>query len=194
MNEKLIKAIMDAEIGSTRLTALPEGTYTLKAEEVTKDGKTNWNIALVGKGKRVPLTPNGLAALRVAKSGADVKAFVTTADANASESVTTLQAALEANEIKLTPTTKFVVVHGLRIIDSISGNPIYQNRHYTGYPAYLAETRKIGLLPNVTPEDAAARRVAYQSATATLVATSKKGDVKEDNANMQLIPIFQITA
>lgn len=185
----LKSAILSAEIGRSRLTNIPSGEYKVEAK-TDKNGKATYT--LIGKGRRVPLSIESLAGLRITADPTKAKTFKTTSDAFGSDDVTTLQAALQKENATFSTDTTLHVVHKLRMIDSVSGKPIYQNRHYNKYGEFLKTTRDISLMPSETESEAIARRNAYRDANAALLASGVKSEVKEDDDNLQLMPVFQV--
>jgi hypothetical protein len=193
MNEELallLEKIKNAQISNGRLTDISKGSYTL---EVKTDDKKNLVIALVGEKKnRIPVTVNGLAALRIAVSKDAVSKIESTEDARDSDEIRPFQAAILAEEVKLTPGLKFEVIHRLRMKDSVNGGWVYRNNCYTKYPEFLAASSKANAMPKVTTDEIAARNLAFNEATVALRASGKKTEVTVDEKHLSLIPVFTV--
>lgn len=187
MNEKFVKLnsdVLEASIGSARITDVKEGTYNLEL----KDDK----ISLVdSKKKAIGITINTLAGLRIVTSAEKAKVAATTRDARESDDYMTLQDALKLEGgPKLDETTKFNVVHRLKIHDSVNDKPVYRNECYKGYPAYVKAAREAANLDVADPT----RNTKFNEATDALRASELKAGIIESPKTLQMLPVFTITA
>lgn len=183
--EQLSKGILDAKLGGNRITDLDSGVYT-----VSIDGE---KVFLVSEKKgKVPVTVAGLAALRIVESKDKAIVVKTTREARESSDYSTLQKALLAETVKLDDSTKFEVVHRLRIIDGTSDSPIYKNNCYNGYPQYVKASRNANAMPALTDEQKTARNNAFTEASEALRASGVKSGITLEDKNLQLMPVFQV--
>lgn len=186
--KELSQKIVDAPIGQSRLTDMNKGTYSLV---ISADGKS---IALVSdKKKKTPITVNSLAAMRVVADAATAATVETTRDARTSDAYSPLQELLASERVKVSESTKFNVVHKLRILDTITGKPIFRNEHYTGYPAYVKASREASQLPGDTDAQKAAKNAAYTAASEVLHATEVKTGTAIEEKNLIMMPVFTVT-
>ena len=185
--DELSKKVAEATLGSNRMTDIAEGTYTIGVE--------GDKVMLVSEKKeKVPITVNGLAALRIVEDAAKAKTILTTREARESSDYSTLQKAIVSDSAKLNDSTQLKVVHRLRIIDGISGKEVYKNNCYNGYPEFVKASRIANAMPAVSDEQKTARNNAFTEATEALRASGVKSGITVEDKNLQLLPVFQVTS
>lgn len=184
---ELSKSVADAQLGNARLTDVKAGTYSIAI-----DGD---KIFLVSE-KKVKIPVNSaatLAALRISTDATKAATCKTTREARDSDNYWTLQKAIISEGFQLSESTKFNVIHRLKIQDVATDAPVYKNEHYKGYPEYVKSTRKAAAMPAVTDNDKLARNAAFSEASDALRASGVKGTVPNTEDAFVLMPVFSVS-
>ena len=182
---ELTEKVKSATLGSNRMTDIAAGKYTVAINGA--------DVFLVSEKKeKVPVTVNGLAALRIVESKDKAITVKNTREARESTDYTTLQKAIADEKVKLDDATSFEVVHRLRIIDGVSEQPIYKNNCYNGYPQYVKASRAASALPALTDEQRTARNNAFTEASEALRSSGVKPGIAIEDKNLQLMPVFTV--
>jgi hypothetical protein len=184
---ELSKSVADAQLGNARLTDVKAGTYSIAI-----DGD---KIFLVSD-KKVKIPVNSaatLAGLRISTDAAKAATCKTTREARDSDNYNTLQKMIVAEGFQLSESTKFNVIHRLKIQDVATDSPVYKNEHYKGYPEYVKSARKAAAMPAVTLNDQTARSTAFSEATDALRLSGVKSTVPNTDEAFILMPVFSVT-
>lgn len=186
---ELNAAVAAAVLGSVKLTGLNKGIHT-----IALDGDV---ISIVTpKGVKVAITERGLASLRIVVSEEKAKLSANTRDAKVSENYTSLQKALEAENVTLTEATKLELVHKLPIYDSVLEQTVLTNDSYKGYPEFVKSTRRAmaigGGKKKLTEAETAERTLAFSEANDSLRSSGYKAGVVPTETNTMTMPVFVI--
>jgi hypothetical protein len=184
---ELNKAVAEAQINTQRLTDLATGTYS---PIIVKDRAYLTNAS----GVKVPVTENSLASLRIVKSKADAIESKSTAEARANDKYSSFQKTAADEKIELKETTKFEVVHQLKILDSITDEPILKNNAYRNYADYQKASRKAFNMPHSNDTETSARNQAFNDATEALRAGGADKAKAADVKNHLMMPVFVIAS
>lgn len=180
--ESLTQNVLNAPLGGARMSNVAEGAWNL-----TIDGDKVFLSA--PKKASIPVTDNGVAAMRIATDAATAKKYKTTREARESGEIVNLQTAIRTEQVKgLSASTKFEVVHRLQIEDAATGQVILNNDCYNGYPDYVKAARKAARL------DGTERQDAFAAALEVLRASGiKAGKSTTDPKNIQHMPVFVVS-
>jgi hypothetical protein len=183
--------VAEAQIGRSRLTDLKKGTYTLALDP---DPKVE-NVYLVSEKKvKTPISINSLAGMRVVTSVDGMATIVTTADARENaDKVGTLQNMVANEGFAISETTKFNIVHHLRIKETGTDAFVYKNEHYKNYADYVKTSRKIAALPGDTKPERDAKAIAFTEASEALRSGGLKSTATLEDKNLILMPVFTVT-
>jgi len=192
--EQLKEKLAKVQIGRSRLTDLKKGVYSI---ELDADAANETVYLVSDKKVRTPISVTAFAGLRIVTSADHATVSITTADARDNENYRSLQHSVVNEGMTIDSSTKFTVVHNLRIKEAASDDLVYKNENYNGYAAYLKSSREAAALPGAkvtdTDEQKTARNAAFTKAGEELRASKVKPNTPITDKTLVLMPVFTVT-
>lgn len=181
----LMDKIKSAVLTTARMTGVKVGQ-----EWALEPGSDNDHKFKTEKSADITLSDNAAASIRVCQDPTAAVKFGTTAEARESGVIVTLQKALTDEAVKeLNEKTKFKCIHRVKIIDTITDQPVLNNECYNGYKDYLKAARKAARLTGD------ARRDAFAAASDALRSSGVINQADLNNTDkIQHMPVFQVVS